>query len=72
MSCISCRSANQEDFLAEANVHFPGLKGLDRPTVWAFPRLRICLDCGFTEFRLEDSERQELSKPSRHAQHREA
>ena len=61
MHCLSCHSANQEDFSAEVDVHFPGLRGLDRPTVWAFPRLRICLDCGFTEFRLEACERQQLS-----------
>jgi hypothetical protein len=67
MHCQSCCSENQEDFPAEVNVHFPGLKDLDRPTVWAFPRLRICLDCGFTEFRMEDSERQQLSEPTRRA-----
>lgn len=30
--------------------------GLDKPTVWAFPKLLVCLDCGFTEFQVEESE----------------
>lgn len=38
------------------NIHFPGMKGLDKPTVWAFPKLLVCLDCGFTEFQVEESE----------------
>ncbi len=32
------------------------MKGLDKPTVWAFPKLLVCLDCGFTEFQVEESE----------------
>ena len=31
-------------------IHFPGLKGLDKPVVWVFPKLLVCLNCGFTEF----------------------
>lgn len=38
------------------NIHFPGMGGLDKPTVWAFPKLLVCLDCGFTEFQVEESE----------------
>jgi hypothetical protein len=34
----------------EIAIHFPGLKGLDKPIVWVFPKLLVRLDCGFTEF----------------------
>jgi hypothetical protein len=32
---------------AEILVLFPGLKNLDTPRVWVFPKLSVCLDCGF-------------------------
>jgi hypothetical protein len=38
------------------NIHFPGLKNSDKPTVWAFPELLVCLDCGFTELQLQEKE----------------
>jgi hypothetical protein len=56
MQCKSCGSHNQTEFNAEINVHFPGLKNVDRPAVLVFPKLLLCLDCGFTEFTLSESE----------------
>ena len=44
MPCHSCQSTNLSVFPAEINIHFPGFEGLDRPTVWAFPTLHVCLD----------------------------
>ncbi len=38
------------------NIHFVGLKSLDAPTVWVFPELLVCLDCGYTEFQVEERE----------------
>ena len=38
------------------NIHFPGLHNLTKPSVWAFPKILVCLDCGFTEFRSEGAE----------------
>jgi len=32
------------------NLHFPGYEGLTKPTVWLFPKVVVCLDCGFAEF----------------------
>lgn len=52
MMCLSCHSSNQRTFPSELNIHFPGFEGLNRPTVWAFPLLLVCLDCGFTQFAL--------------------
>jgi hypothetical protein len=31
-------------------IHSPGLKNLDKPIVWVFPELIVCLDCGAAEF----------------------
>jgi hypothetical protein len=55
-SCPFCQSANQHEFTAEVNVHFPGVKGLNIPTVWIFPRLLVCMDCGKAEFTIPDAE----------------
>ena len=56
MSCRLCRSENQKTFPSEINVHFPGASNLTKRTVWAFPNLLVCLDCGFTEFTLAETE----------------
>ena len=55
MSC-GCQSGKQRKFSAEMLIHLPGLKGLEKPPVWAFPKLVVCLDCGFTELKLEENE----------------
>jgi hypothetical protein len=56
MACKRCATDNQSTFNGEVAIHFPGLKGLDKPIVWTFPKLAICLDCGFTEFTVPKSE----------------
>jgi hypothetical protein len=56
MCCLSCESGNHTKFAAEINIHFPGLKNLGTPTVWVFPKLVVCLDCGFTEFAIPETE----------------
>jgi hypothetical protein len=40
----------------EKSPHFPGLKGLDMPIVWVFPKLEVCLECGFAEFEIPETE----------------
>jgi hypothetical protein len=49
MSCFSCKSNNQAEFPSEMLIHFGGLKNLDKPGVWLFPKLLVCLDCGFLQ-----------------------
>lgn len=56
MSCKRCYSHNQSDFGGEVAMHFPGLKGLDKPIVWVFPELKVCLDCGFSDFTVPERE----------------
>ncbi len=48
--CLSCGSNNQADFDSEMMIHFTGRKHLDNPGVWAFSKLLICLECGFSSF----------------------
>jgi hypothetical protein len=60
VSCKSCQSANQRVFESEITIHFPELKNLRRSPVVASPNLVICLNCGFTEARIEDRALQEL------------
>jgi hypothetical protein len=38
------------------NIHFPGEKGFDKPVVWVFPKLQVCLGCGLTLFTIPDTE----------------
>ncbi len=45
--CPSCRSNNQAEFASEMVVHLSGRENLDKPGVWVFSKLSICLDCGF-------------------------
>jgi len=72
MSCNFCQSSKQTVFPAEVNIHFPGMNGLDKPTVWAFPRLLVCLDCGIAVFHVDKSDLQTLSDPGTRTQPREA
>ena len=56
MACKGCGSENQKVFGGEAAIHFPGLAGLDKPIVWTFPELLVCLQCGFAEFTVPERE----------------
>lgn len=56
MTCSRCGCDRQSTFNGEVAIHFPGLKGLDKPIVLVFPKLVVCLDCGLTEFTVPESE----------------
>jgi hypothetical protein len=43
-------------------IHFPGLKNFDKPVVWVFPELLVCLDCGTAEFAVPEAEVRQLAK----------
>jgi hypothetical protein len=51
MSCLLCASGNHGEFGSEIVIHFRGLKNLDKPTVWLFPKLSVCLDADVPPFR---------------------
>jgi len=42
------------------NIHFPGREGLTKPTVWIFPQVLLCPNCGFAQFSVPQSELQRL------------
>jgi hypothetical protein len=50
MACQKCSSENQSTFNGEVGIHFPGLEGLNKSLVFVYPKLAVCLNCGFTEF----------------------
>ncbi len=49
MPCLLCGSGNEAELTGEIVIHFSGLKNLDKPGVWVFPNLLVCLDCGFLQ-----------------------
>jgi hypothetical protein len=56
MSCSLCGSSNQAEYSAEMMIHFTGLKNVDKPGVWLFQELLVCLDCGASRFRVPEKE----------------
>ena len=50
MRCASCQSSNQREFTAEMMIHFSGHRSIDNPGIPAFPKVAICLNCGFSWF----------------------
>ena len=62
-SCPSCASARRMQFKGEICLHFQGgLKSLDKPLVWVFPQVSVCLDCGSAQFSVPDPELRTLAK----------
>ena len=51
--CPSC-SKDLRQFTGELALHYPGLKGLDKPIVWEFTDVLVCLNCGLAVFALEN------------------
>ena len=56
MSCPTCRSENQMEFSAEMLVHLGGIKNLDKSGVVLFPKVLVCLACGFSQFTVPKTE----------------
>ena len=54
--CRQCASGELKDFNGELAIHFPGLEGLNKPIVWVFPKVRVCLGCGLGEFVIPDQQ----------------
>ncbi|MGC1905834.1 MAG: hypothetical protein WA715_18590 [Candidatus Acidiferrum sp.] len=52
MACLSCKSNNQTELSAELIIHFRGIKKIDNPGVFVFPKLLVCLDCGFSQLKV--------------------
>jgi hypothetical protein len=54
--CRHCRSENQNTFSGELALHFSGLEGLNKPIVWVFQDVSVCLDCGYAQFAVPERE----------------
>jgi len=44
------------------NIHFPGVKGLDIPTGWVFPKIVVCMNCGTAQFAIPDGDGKRLPR----------
>ena len=62
MVCRLCQAENVTEFGAEINIHFPAQEGLDKPSVLVFPKLVVCLGCGFTHFTLPEPKLLQLAE----------
>ena len=40
----------------------PGLQNIDKPIVWLFPDIVVCMDCGIAEFAVPEEELRMLAK----------
>ena len=60
--CKSCGTGNQSEFNSEVCIHVPGPKGLEKPAVFVFPKFLVCLNCGFTEFSIPETELRRLAE----------
>jgi len=56
MDCKLCGSSHQAELPAEIIIHFAGLEHLHKPGVWVFPKLLVCLDCGYSQFTVPEGE----------------
>ena len=62
MPCKKCLSEHQTEFDAEMNVHFPGPRGREKAAVLLYPKLLVCLDCGFAELTIPTKELPSLAR----------
>jgi len=62
VTCKSCGLEKQREFTAEIAIHFSGPSGLEKPIVWIFPKLIVCLNCGNAELTAPESELRVLAK----------
>jgi hypothetical protein len=60
MQCKCGRVNDTGNLIAEMGIRSPGLKNLDKPVVWVFPRLIVCMDCGTAEFVVPEDELTQL------------
>ena len=61
MSCPSCGSLNQVEFPTEIMIH---LGSLTHPGVLVFPRVLVCLACGYSRLNIPEAELRPLREAS--------
>jgi hypothetical protein len=65
MYCELCRSGNEAEFTSEMMIHFSGLPNIDNLGIPAFPKISVCLDCGFSRFSIPEPELSLLAEGTR-------
>jgi hypothetical protein len=56
MLCRACGSEKLGRYMAEIAIHFPGLNNINKPAIFVFPTVFVCVDCGTAEFTFSDDE----------------
>ena len=58
--CSSCGSTKVSKLSGEMALHFRGLQNINKPVVFMFPEVVVCLDCGASNFPIPQPELQRL------------
>lgn len=56
MLCTECGLDKQAKFTAEIAVHVSGLNNIDKPPLFVFPEILVCMNCGNAEFTVPESQ----------------
>jgi hypothetical protein len=62
MVCNIC-GGNQAQFPSEICIHSPGPENLDKPQVFEFATVLVCLECGFASFTVSETHLTLLADP---------
>ena len=60
--CKACGSVKQNKYIAEVGIRSGGLKNIDEQSVFVYPKLSVCMDCGTAEFVIPKTELRVLPK----------
>jgi hypothetical protein len=56
MRCVACQSDRQNDFPSEIALRFSGREDLEKQHVFLYPKVVVCLDCGWSGFAVTEAE----------------
>ena len=62
LPCKVCGSGHVQKLRGEIAMRVPGLKNIDKPIVWVFPDILVCMDCGIAEFAVPEDQLRILAK----------
>ena len=57
MSCSACHSRNLREFDSEITIHIDqGIDDLTKSNAVVFPKITICMDCGFMQGQIKEDD----------------